>query len=389
MRIMVLGGAGKMGCIAVQDLAQDDRVDEVILADINEGQAHIVADTIQSAKITIARVDSRIPDEFEMAAKGVDVCLNATVYYANLSIMKLCLRNGVDYLDLGGLFHVTRQQLELDQAFRAAGVSAILGIGTAPGITNVQARYAADQMDSVESIKIYDGSRSSEKKKGRFTYAIPTILDELTIEPVVFRNGEFITCEPMSELEDYAFTPPLGLLPVHLSLHSEVATLPITYRSKGIQEVFFKINYWGMAPETVEKVKVLAEFGFSGREPVEINGQRIAPRDLMEILLSEKVPPITDYLAPAVHVPPDWTQEMSTDVRGRQDGQAVTRRVTTLTCKSALPTGVAPSIASVWLAQGRIPPGVHAPETVLDAIPFFEELKRREIFTQVTTTREI
>src|SRR5574341_821204 len=117
MRIMVLGGAGKMGCIAVQDLARDERVDEVILADLNEGQARLVADTIQSSKITIARVDSRIPDEFETAAKGIDVCLNATVYYANLSIMKLCLRSGGDYLDLGGLFHVTRQQLELDQPF--------------------------------------------------------------------------------------------------------------------------------------------------------------------------------------------------------------------------------------------------------------------------------
>lgn len=39
MRIFVLGGAGKMGCIAVQALADDDRVDEVIIADINVEQA--------------------------------------------------------------------------------------------------------------------------------------------------------------------------------------------------------------------------------------------------------------------------------------------------------------------------------------------------------------
>jgi hypothetical protein len=80
---------------------------------------------------------------------------------------------------------------------------------------------------------------------------------------------------------------------------------------------------------------------------------------------------------------------MSTEVRGRQEDREVTYRVTTLTCKGALPTGVAPSIASVWLAQGRIPPGVHPPETVIDPLPFFEALKKREIVTQVTTTREI
>ncbi|HEX9616403.1 MAG TPA: saccharopine dehydrogenase NADP-binding domain-containing protein, partial [Anaerolineales bacterium] len=236
MRIMVLGGAGKMGCIAVQDLAGDDRVEEVILADIDYSQARLVADYIENPKVTVSIFDSRDSEKFEKALQGVDVCLNATVYYANLSVMEMCLKTGVHYLDLGGLFHVTRKQLQLDEAFRAAGLSAVLGMGTAPGLTNVQARYAADQLDTVESIKIYDGSRSPGKKKDRFTYAVPTIIDELTLEPVVFRNGKFVTCQPLSEFEDYCFTSPLGLLPVHLSLHSEVATLPQVYQSKGIRE---------------------------------------------------------------------------------------------------------------------------------------------------------
>jgi saccharopine dehydrogenase-like NADP-dependent oxidoreductase len=389
MRIMVLGGAGKMGCIAVQDLVRNDQVGEIILADIAEAQARLVANTIEDPKITLSIFDSRDADSFEKAMRGVDVCLNATVYYANLAVMETCLKTRVHYLDLGGLFHVTRKQLQLDEAFREAGVSAVLGMGTAPGITNVQARYAADPLDAVESIKIYDGSRSPGKKKGRFTYAVPTILDELTLEPVVFRNGEFITAPPLSEFEDYCFTPPLGLLPVHLSLHSEVATLPLVYRSKGIQEVFFKINYWGMDPETVEKIRVLAEYGFGGREPVQVKGQPVVPHDLMLTLLSGNVPPITDYLAPAQVEPPDWTQEMSTEVRGRQGGEEVLYRVSTLTCKSALPTGVAPSIVSVWLAQGRIPAGVHPPESVIDPLPFFDELKKREIYTKVTITRDL
>jgi saccharopine dehydrogenase (NAD+, L-lysine-forming) len=291
----------------------------------------------------------------------------------------------VDYLDLGGLFHTAPQTAELDQAFRSAGVSAILGIGTAPGITNVQARYAADRMDTVDSIKIYDGSRSPGRKKDRFTYAVQTILDELTLEPVVFRDGKFIARKPMSEFEDYFFTPPLGVLPVHLSLHSEVATLPHVYRSKGIKEVFFKINYWGMDPETVEKIQALVDFGFSGSDPVEVDGQAVVPNHLMLAMLSGRVPPITDYLAPAVPKPPDWVQEMSTEVRGTQDGQIVNYRVTSLTCKSALPTGVAPAIASVYLAEGRIPPGVHPPETVIDPLPFFDELKKRGIYTRVAS----
>ena len=57
MRIFVLGGAGKMGCIAVQALANDDRVSEVIIGDINLEQAKTVADFLDSAKIKIKEVD--------------------------------------------------------------------------------------------------------------------------------------------------------------------------------------------------------------------------------------------------------------------------------------------------------------------------------------------
>ena len=57
MRIVVLGGAGKMGCISVQSLTKDPRVDEVVIADYNLEQAKVVAETIDSAKISIEKVD--------------------------------------------------------------------------------------------------------------------------------------------------------------------------------------------------------------------------------------------------------------------------------------------------------------------------------------------
>lgn len=386
MRIVVLGGAGKMGCIAVQDLASDRRVDEVIIADRDLNQAHTVAQTIGSPKVVIRQVDLAEHDALVALLRGADVCLNATVYYTNLQVMQACLEAGVDYTDMGGLFHTTRRQLELSERFAAAGLSAILGMGSAPGVPNVQARYAAERLDTIEYIRIYDGIKPPPPDDLRFTYAVPTIVDELTLAPMVYRHGEFVACQPLSELEDYWFTPPLGLLPMHLSLHSEVATLPVTFGDKGVQECFFKINYWGMARETVEKIRVLADFGFAGREPVEVQGQPVVPRDLLVTLLSAYVPPITEFLAPPRNHPPDWVKEIVTEVRGTKAGRTVTYRLGTLTCKGALPTGVAPARAAIWLAEGRIPPGVHPPEAVLDPDPFFKELEGREIYTQVSVT---
>ncbi len=389
MRIIVLGGAGKMGCIAVQALAGDQRVQKVVIADLNLDQAKIVADHINSLKIEIMQVDVNDQEAVLKALDGASACLNATVYYTNLLVMETCLKAGVPYTDMGGLFHITRKQLELHDRFLEAGVSAVLCMGSAPGIPNLQARYAADRLDTIESIKIFDGIKPPAPDDERFSYAVPTIIDELTVEPMVFEDGEFVAKPPLSGFEDYWFTQPLGLLPMHLSLHSEVATLPVSFKDKGVKECFFKINYWGMAKEMVEKVRVLAEFGFDGREPVDVDGTSVVPREFMVSMLSGYVHSITDLLAPPKSQPPDWTKEIVTEVHGTKDGEETIYRMGTLTCKGALPTGVAPAIAAVWLAEGRVDPGVYPPEAALDPVPFFKELEQRGIVTQVSVTNKI
>jgi saccharopine dehydrogenase-like NADP-dependent oxidoreductase len=389
MRIYVLGGAGKMGCIAVQALTKDNRVDEVLIADINLEQAKIVRETLDSPKISIQRVDIQDESNFLKSLEGVDVCLNATTYYTNLLVMEACLKAGVHYTDMGGLFHTTRKQLKLHNRYAETGLSAVLGLGSAPGVPNVQARYAADRLDTIESIKIFDGVKPPPPDDVLFTYAVPTIVDELTVEPMVFEDGEFVAKEPLSGFEDYWFEPPLGLLPMHLSLHSEVATLPVTFKDKGVKECFFKINYWGMAQKTVEKVRVLVDFGFDRREPVDVHGVSVVPRDLMVSMLSGYVPPITDFLAPPKTQPPDWAKEIVTEVHGTKDEKDLTYRLGTLTCKGALPTGVGPAIGAIWLAEGRVPSGVYPPEAVLDPEPYFKELEHWEIFTQVSISSRI
>ncbi len=389
MKIVVVGGAGKMGCISVQTLANDSRVDEVVLADFNLDNAQVVTDYLKSPKVRIEHVDVNDRKRLVEVLKGADACLNATVYYTNLPIMEACLEAGTSYTDMGGLFHTTRKQLELFGRFAEKGLSAVLGMGSAPGIPNIQARFAADRLDTVEYIRIYDGIKPPAADDMRFTYAVPTILDELTLEPMVYRDGDFVAEKPLTGFEDYWFSPPLGLLPMHYSLHSEVATLPLSFRDKGVKECFFKINYWGMSRETVEKVNVLAEFGFAGREPVEVSGQKLAPRDMMVALMSNFVPAIEDFLAPPANQPPDWVKEIVTEVKGTRAGQEMVIRLGTLTVKGALPTGAAPALAAIHLAEGRVPPGVYPPEVALDPEAFFKELEALGIVTQVGITHRL
>ena len=259
MRIFVLGGAGKMGCISVQDLAKDDRVDEVVIADIDVESAKTVADYLDSPKISVQKVDIHDDEGFAKALEGADACLNATVYYTNLQAMEACLKAGVPYTDMGGLFFTTRKQLELHDRFESAGVSAVLCMGSAPGVPNIQARYAADRLDTIESIKIFDGIKPPAPDDVRFSYAVPTIVDELTVEPIVFEEGEFVAKPPLSGFENYWFTQPLGLLPMHLSLHSEVATLPVAFKNKGVNSPLNNLTLLDFAVEVGRR-----HIGFEG-----------------------------------------------------------------------------------------------------------------------------
>ncbi len=389
MRITVLGGAGKMGCISVQDLVNDLRVDEVVIADLDMQAANTVKDYLDSPKIILQEVDIDDRSGFAASLAGSDALVNATIRHTNLRAMEACLQAGVHYTDMGGLFFVTRQQLELHERYAQAGISAVLGMGSAPGVPNVQARYAADRLDTIDYIRIYDGIQPPPTDEPLFTYSVPTIVDELTLEPMVFENGRFEARPPLTGFEDYWFSQPLGLLPMHYSLHSEVATLPVSFKDKGVQECFFKINYWGMAKEVVEKIRVLVEFGFDSDEAVDMGAFQVAPRQLMVRMLSGYVPPITSFLEPPTNQPPDWTKEIVTEVSGTKDGLPVTYRIGTLTVKGSLPTGVAPAVTAVWLAEGRIPPGVYPPETVIDPQPFFDELRERQIVTQVSVTSSL
>jgi saccharopine dehydrogenase-like NADP-dependent oxidoreductase len=109
----------------------------------------------------------------------------------------------------------------------------------------------------------------------------------------------------------------------------------------------------------------------------------------MVSMLSGYVHSVTDLLAPPKSQPPDWTKEIVTEVHGTKDGKEIVYRMGTLTCKGALPTGVAPAIAAIWLGEGRVDPGVFPPEACLDPEAFFKELEQHEIITQVTVTQRV
>jgi lysine 6-dehydrogenase len=374
MKITVLG-AGLMGRAVVYDLSGAREVKNIVVADFDRGRAQSVARKFGRGITRGAFADVRDTQHLAKLLHGSDIVVNCTQYNWNLDVMHAAVAARIHYMDLGGLYHMTRKQFALHRDFCRIGKLAIPGMGGAPGITNVMARALADPLDRVESIKVYNAGADEQRYDSpiAYSFSIATILDELTMLPIHFVNGRYVEKEMLSEPEEGTFPEPIGRITLRHSIHSELGTLAESFCKKGVREVFFKINY---DPNLVNLVRSLTEAGFTHPDPIAVNGTRVAPRAVLLALMQKKAPskPALDVEALRVVVTghngksrESSAMEMWADHTTRPQLSAVARD-----------TGFPAAIAAVMHGRGEIPgSGVQAPENVVPPKLFFDELKKR------------
>ena len=175
VRIVVLGGAGIIGRAIGRDLASDRAVRELVVADLDLEGARKAAASFGRPGVTAVRIDVTDHAALVRLLEGAGAVVNAVQYTFNLAVMAACLDARVPYVDLGGLFHTTRRQLELDARFKSAGVLAVLGLGSCPGVANVQARVLADRGTLRTTTTTYDAAgRVLETSVTGLGTAVPT-----------------------------------------------------------------------------------------------------------------------------------------------------------------------------------------------------------------------
>src|SRR5580692_1600947 len=351
MKIVVLG-AGLMGRAVVHDLAGAREVRDIVVADFDRGRAREVARKFGDGKAGGLFADVRDTLRLAKILRGCDVVVNCTQYNWNLDVMRAAVAARIHYMDLGGLYHMTKKQFALDKDFRRIGKLAIPGMGGAPGITNVMARALADKMDRVDAIKVFNAGADVQKYDSpiAYSFSIATILDELTMAPIHFTGGKYVAKAMLCEPEPGTFPAPIGKIELRHSIHSELGTLAESFRKKGVKEVFFKINY---DPQLVALVRNLAEAGFTSAVPIDVRGVKVAPKDVLLALMQQKVP----------RKPPLDVEALRVVVTGRAGKKRVgsamemwadnTKRP--LLSAVARDTGFPLAIAAVMHARGEIP----------------------------------
>lgn len=385
MKVVILGGAGNVALATVRDLLEIDAYDvaEIILADQRLSDVQQRVQALRSPTVKAAFVDITNRQSLVDLAKESDIVINeAHAGGLQLLALEAALEARCHYLDLGTFPEVTSKQLSLDAAFGEAGLSAIVGLGSGPGINNIISRWLADKLDTVDSIQMSFAASSSSQGKSPLAlpYDVGGLWALFTLRPTVFENGEFVEKPSFYELykqdqlETAEFPDPIGPRQVGYFPHIEPHTLPVYLADKEVKNVSVKGAF---SKTLIEKFGLLIDIGLTSPEPVMINGAAVVPQELLAACVA-KLPRETgagkDYGCTRVVVTGEkggrrleYTAEMFS---GPYKGlNAVQHR-----------TGHAPAIGARMIHRGTITRrGVYPPEAGVPAEEFLRELEKREL----------
>ncbi|HLE54551.1 MAG TPA: saccharopine dehydrogenase NADP-binding domain-containing protein [Thermoplasmata archaeon] len=385
MRVAILG-AGGLGRTLVSELRADPRVTGLMVLDRVGDRARVLAGLRERVPIQAHAVNVENVDLLTRTLRGFDVAVNATLPKYNLTIMRACLDAGVGYLDTsaagpsrpGGPLGIF-EQLELDDAFRSAGVTALLSMGLDPGMTNVLAREASEALDRIDAIRIRSCSTAKLPGFENFPlYSREAFLDDFLVRPTVWIDGRLEEREPMAEEEAFDFPPPVGSQRTFLASHEEVKTLP-RFLGKPVGRIDFK---YGLSPSLAHAILSLERLGlFREDRTIRLGGQRVPFRKVFLSVFPEPS---------AILVSLEGAEAVSVEVEGMSgSSRVVQRRDIVLTHHEAnrrrsttavqYLSAVGAAIGVVLIGEKATPgPGVHPPET-LDPARVFKEWAARDL----------
>jgi saccharopine dehydrogenase (NAD+, L-lysine forming) len=301
---ILLVGAGGVGGAAAAIAARREFVECLVVADYDLDRAQAVVDRVGDPRLRAVRLDAT--DEAgvtaALAEHGATALLNATDPRFVMPLFRAALAGGATYLDMAMSMSVPHpeapyertgvklgdDQFALDDAWRAAGQLAVVGIGVEPGLSDVFARYAADHLFSkIDELGVRDGADLVvEGHEFAPPFSIWTLIEECLNPPVVWeRDLGWFTTPPFSEPEVFDFPAGIGPLECVNVEHEEVLLMP---RWISANRVTFK---YGLGEKVISTLKTLHELGLSSTTPVAVRGGtgtvEVSPREVVAACLPD------------------------------------------------------------------------------------------------------
>jgi saccharopine dehydrogenase (NAD+, L-lysine forming) len=296
MRILLVG-AGGVGT-AFARIAARRPFAELVIADYDLARAQHAAAARDGYRAV--QLDAR--DEDTTAALlteySCDALMNAADPRFVMPLFRAALRSGTHYLDMAmSLSHpdpdapysktgikLGDDQFALADQWERAGRLALVGIGVEPGLSDVFARHAADELFSdIDELGVRDGANLQVAGYDFApTFSIWTTIEECLNPPVIWeRDRGWFTTPPFSEPEIFTF--PAGIGPVECVNveHEEVILMPRWIQAG---RVTFK---YGLGAEFIGVLQTLHKLGLDATSPVQAGAVSVSPRDVVAACLPD------------------------------------------------------------------------------------------------------
>ncbi len=311
-RVLIIG-CGGVASVAIHKCCQVSEVfTDICIASRTRSKCDALAAKLApttQTKITTAQVDADKVTEVKrlIEAYKPDLVMNLALPYQDLTIMEACLACKVSYLDTanyepedtnnpawraiyekrcheeGFSAHFDYSwQLAYQEKFKEAGLTAILGCGFDPGVSQAYCAYAAKhEFDTIDTIDILDCNGGDHGHPFATNFNSEINLREVSAPGSYWEEGRWVEIPPMSIKRQYDFDQ-VGLRDMYLLHHEEIESL--AKHIPGVKRIRFFMTF---GQSYLTHMKCLQNCGLLSTAPVEFNGQRIVPLQFLKSLLPD------------------------------------------------------------------------------------------------------
>jgi len=297
---ILLVGAGGVGSAVVPIAARRGFFEQLVVADYDLARAERAVAQVTDPRFVAAAVDASNAEDVAklVVSHQITHVLNAVDPRFVLPIFNGAFAGGAHYLDMAMSLSsphpdephsLTGTKLG-DEQFAAAtnweeqGRLALVGVGVEPGLSDVFARYAADELFSqIDEIGVRDGA-NLEVDGYTFapSFSIWTTIEECLNPPVIWeKDSGWFTTPPFSEPEVFDFPDGIGPVECVNVEHEEVLLIP---RWVDCRRVTFK---YGLGAEFINVLEVIHKLGLDRTRPIEVGSVEVSPRDVVAALLPD------------------------------------------------------------------------------------------------------
>ena len=293
-KVLLIGAGGVASVAAAKMCGNADVFTDLLIASRTQKRCEDVKAACESrgtaTRIATAQIDAMDVPRLTALVRDYkpDLVMNIALPYQDLAIMDACLAAGASYLDTANYEPPDTAHFEYAwqwayrERFAKAGLTAILGCGFDPGVTQVFSAYAQKHhFDTIETLDILDCNGGDHGYPFATNFNPEINIREVTAKGSYWEDGHWVETEPMAIKRVYNFDQ-VGEKDMYLLHHEEIESLAL--HLKGIRRIRFFMTF---GQSYLTHLKCLENVGLTRIDPIDFKGQKIVPIEFLKALLPD------------------------------------------------------------------------------------------------------